>query len=270
MKYFYEKTSDHDFKIGYKVKKNIVSKTIKGESVKVIENPFLGKLFIVNDLIQFIEKYEFVFSEIIAHSIMFSHPKVEKVLFISEFDRGIIKEILKHKTVNELFFISDKEKLQEVFEEHFFKREPSVKIVFDNAKEYIENFQNYFDIIIIDSKNPDFKDKDFLKLVAKSLTKEGMLGIVNGFSKEPTAIKNEFKSLKSLFKYSAFLKSSFNLQVFSNLGIKIYSKKVDVAGITERVLNSRFKHFEGAKKLKYYSPQIHLSSMVIPKFYNIK
>ena len=81
MKYFYEKTSDHDFKIGYKVKKNIVSKTIKGESVKVIENPFLGKLFIVNDLIQFIEKYEFVFSEIIAHSIMsvsYTHLDVYK------------------------------------------------------------------------------------------------------------------------------------------------------------------------------------------------
>ena len=105
---------------------------------------------------------------------MFSHPKVEKVLFISEFDRGIIKEILKHKTVNELFFISDKEKLQEVFEEHFFKREPNVKIVFDNAKEYIENFQNYFDIIIIDSKNPDldvYKRQVFGGYIATLLSK---------------------------------------------------------------------------------------------------
>lgn len=267
MKYFYEKTSEADFKIGYRVKKNIYSKTKNGTKIEVIQNSALGKLFILNGAVHFAENYEFIFSELIAHSIMFSHPKPEKVLLISDFDRGIIKEVIKHKNVNEVYLISNKKELQETFEENFPNLKGSnSKIIFDNPKEYIKNFQNFFDVVIIDS---NVKDKTFLKHVFNSLTKEGMVSITNGFFKEPSAIQKEFKTMKSIFKYETFLKSSFNLQFLSSLGIQICSKKIDVSEITLRILNTRFKQFEEARGLKYYSPEIHLSSMVIPKFYKI-
>ena len=118
MKYFYEKLSGDDYKIGYGIK-NIYSKKNKNNKIEIIENPFLGKLFILNGLIKLIEKYEFVLSEMIAHSVMFSHPKPEKILLISEFDRGIIKEIVKHKSVSEIYFISSNKEAQEAFEDNF-------------------------------------------------------------------------------------------------------------------------------------------------------
>lgn len=274
MKYFYEKLSGDDYKIGYGIKKNIYSKKNKNNKIEIIENPFLGKLFILNGLIKLTEKYEFVLSEMIAHSVMFSHPKPEKILLISEFDRGVIKEIAKHKSVSEIYFISNNKEAQEAFEDNFptlkLKSDPKIKIIFDDPINYIKNFQDYFDVIIVDSNNPDFKNKDFLKSVSKSLTKEGMFELSCPFLKESLAIKNEFKPLKSVFKYETFLKTPMNLQIFSNLGIMLCSKKIDVSEINLRVLATRFKQFKEAKKLQYYSPEIHLSSMIIPKFYKLK
>jgi len=275
MKYFYEKLSEDDYKIGYKVKESVYSKKNKNNKIEIINNPLLGKMFVLNGMIHLIEKYEFIFSEMISHSVMFSHPKPEKVLVISEVDRGVLKEVIKHKNVNEVYFISEDKEAQEALEKNFsafkLKDNSKVKIIFDDPVEYIKNFEDYFDVIIIDSKNPNFKNKDFLKSAVKSLTKEGMISLLSGcFLDDSLNIKNESKLLKTVFRYPTVIKIPSTLQVFSALGVIISSKKINISEINLRTLTTRFKQFREAKNLKYYSPEIHLSSMVIPKFYDIK
>ncbi|MDD4662170.1 MAG: hypothetical protein PHG24_02730 [Candidatus Pacebacteria bacterium] len=273
MKYFYEKLSEDDYKIGYKVKKSIYSKKIKNNKIEVFENPFLGRIFVLNGLIKLVQKYEFALSEMITHSIMFSHPKPEKVLVASDFDRGILKEILKYKNVNEVYFISDNKEAYEIAKKYFpelelkeVSKNEKIKIIFDNSLEYINNFQDYFDIIIIDSEKAEFKAKEFLKSANKALTKEGMLALVSGSLKDSFNIK----AIKTIFRSEIVVRVPSITQIFSELGLILCSKKIDLSEISLRTLMTRFKQFKEAKDLKYYSPEMFLSSMVIPKFYKTK
>lgn len=274
MKYFYEKLVEDSLKIGYKVKKNIYSKKTKNNKIEVVENALLGKIFVLNGEINLIEKYEFAFSEMVAHSIMFSHPKPEKVLLIGEIDRGILKEVARHKNVNEVYFISSNKEAKEVFEKNFsnltLKDDFKIKTVFDNPVEYINNFEDYFDVIIIDSKNADLRKKDFLKSAFRALTKEGMISLVSGSLKNALEVNNGVKLFKTIFRYPTVIRIPSTQEIFSDLGVILASKKINVSEISLRTLISRFKQFKEAKNLKYYSPEIYLSSLVIPKFYNIK
>jgi len=274
MKYFYEKLADDSLKIGYKVKKDIYSKKNKNNKIEVVENALLGKIFVLNSEISLIEKYEFAFSEMVVHSIMFSHPKPEKVLLIGEIDRGILKEIVKHKNVNEIYFISSNKEAKEVFQKHFsnltVKDEVKIKTVFDDSLEYINNFEDYFDVIIIDSKEANLRKKDFLKSAFKALTREGMISLVSGSLKRASDINNEVKLFKTVFRYPTVIRIPSTQEIFSDLGVVLASKKINVSEISLRTLISRFKQFKEAKNLKYYSPEIYLSSLVIPKFYDIK
>ncbi len=273
MKYFYEKLAEDDFRIGYKVKESVYSKKNKNNKIEIIENSLLGKIFILNGLIHLIEKYEFVFSEMMTHSIMFSHPRPEKVLIISEVDRGILKEVVKHKSVNEVYLIEDDKEAHEALRNNFsnleIKDNSKVKIIYDNPLEYIKNFEDYFDVIIIDSKNPDLKNRDFFKSASKSLTKEGMISIFSGYLSNSTEIKDNSKLLKTVFRYPTVVRIPSN-QIFSDFGVILSSKKINISEVNLRTLITRFKQLKETKNLKYYSPDIHLSSMIIPKFYNIK
>jgi len=273
MKYFYEKLAEDSLRIGYKIKKSIYSKKNKKNKIEIIENDLLGKIFVLNGEINLIEKYEFAFSEMVAHSIMFSHPKPERILLIGEIDRGILKEILKHKNVSEAYFISDNKEAKEVFEKNFasltVKNDIKVKYVFDNSVEYINNFEDYFDVVIIDSNNPEFRKKVFLKSVFKALTREGMISLVSGSLKK-ASINSEVKVFKTIFRYPTVIRIPSTQEVFSDLGVILASKKINVSEINLRPLISRFKQFKEAKNLKYYSPEIYLASLVIPKFYEIK
>ena len=273
MKYFYEKLDKDDFRIGYKVKQSVYSKKNKDSKIEIIENSLLGKIFILDGFVHLIEKNEFIFSEMMVHSVMFSHPTSDKVLIISDADRGILKEVIKHKSVNEIYLIEENREAYEALQNNFsnleVKENSKIKIIYDNPIDYIKNFENYFDIIIIDTKNPNLKNRDFFKSVSKSLTKEGMMSLFSGDLNDSTNIKENIKLLKSIFRHSTLLRTPSN-QILSDSGIILSSKKINISEINLRTLTTRFKQFKEAKNLKYYSPDIHLSSMIIPKFYNIK
>lgn len=273
MKYFYEKLSEDDYKIGYKVKKSVYSKKNKNNKIEVFENSSLGKVFVLNGLIKLVQNYEFVLSEMLVHSIMFSHPKPEKVLLASDFDRGLLKEVLKYKNVNEIYFVSDNKEAQEIVKKYFselqlkeISKNEKVKVIFDNPLEYIKNFEDYFDIVIVDSDKPEFKAKDFLKLANKALTKEGMLALLGGNLKDSFGVK----TIKTIFKSEVVVRIPSVIQIFSEIGLILCSKKIDLSEVSLRTLMTRFKQFKEAKDLKYYSPEMFLSSMVVPKFYKTK
>lgn len=276
MKYFHEKLGkDKKYKVGYEIEKKVYSKKIKGKKIEIVDNALLGKIFALDGIIYFIERYEFIYSEMLAHSIMFSHSRPQRVLVISEGDRGVLREVLKHNSLKELYFIAENRNVLEIAEQCFSDLElkkvfknPAVKAVFDDPMEYIKNFEDYFDVVILDSKDPKFRTREFFKDVLKSLTKEGMFSVFSGcFMGEAPNIKNDSKLLKNIFKHTALMKIPSVAQIFSDFGVVLSSKKINISEISERALFTRFKQFKDAKKLKYYTPETYLASMVLPKFY---
>ena len=55
----------------------------------------------LDGVIQITERDEFSYQEMIAHLPLFSHPNPKKVLIIGGGDGGVLREVLKHPSVEE-------------------------------------------------------------------------------------------------------------------------------------------------------------------------
>ena len=274
MKYFYEKDlSKQGYRIGYENKKKLYSKKNKHHKIDVFENAKLGKILALDGNIKVIENYEFIYNEFMAHIPLFSHPNPSRVLIIGGGDGGILKEVLKHEKLKEICLVEEDDNLFKVSKKYFkvlelssSEKDERLKIIKEDILLFLEKYENYFDIVIFDKSNIENIDTSFCKLVHKTLNKEGMFIMkVGSFFEQAKEIKQLNKKFKNVFNNVKTLRT-ISFEDNCDLGIIFASKKVSLE-FNVRTLDIRFKQFKKNSKLRYYSPEIHMSSMVIPKFY---
>jgi spermidine synthase len=90
------------------------------QEIMVIENPQLGKMLILDGIVQLTEKDEFFYHEMITHVAMHAHPNPKKVVVIGGGDGGTSTIRLKRYTLSKLTVKSF------MSPEHFFHQLPAV------------------------------------------------------------------------------------------------------------------------------------------------
>ncbi|HPO50684.1 MAG TPA: spermidine synthase, partial [Spirochaetota bacterium] len=114
----------------YRVKEILYSGESEFQSVKVAVLEGFGRALILDDVVQFTEKEEFIYHETLSHIPMFSHPNPKNVLIIGGGDGGIAREVLKHKSVEKLYIVDLDKKVTDVTKEFF----PSFAEVFKDER----------------------------------------------------------------------------------------------------------------------------------------
>lgn len=84
-----------------KVKKVLHHEKSKYQDVLVFESTDYGTVLVLDNVIQCTERDEFAYQEMITHLAMFSHPNPKKVLVIGGGDGGVLREVIKHDSVEE-------------------------------------------------------------------------------------------------------------------------------------------------------------------------
>ncbi len=157
----------------------------KYQEILVLETPEFGKMLILDGLVQTTERDEFIYHEMLSHPALVIHPKPERVLVIGGGDGGTVREILKHKSVNEVHLCEIDEEVILVSEKYLPSissklRDPKVKIFIEDGNEFLEERKNFYDVIIMDSSDPVgasevlFKES-FYKKVKQSLRHDGIM-----------------------------------------------------------------------------------------------
>jgi spermidine synthase len=155
------------------------------QEIMVIKNPYYGKMLLLDDVVQITERDEFFYHEMLAHVVMHSHPEPRKVIVIGGGDGGVVREVLKHKTVEKAFFVEIDQEVINVSRKFF----PTVSSGIDDARVEIKVMdgadfvlnrkQADIDAIIIDSTDiigfaRSLFTTDFFNNVKNCLTKDGM------------------------------------------------------------------------------------------------
>lgn len=73
----------------------------KHQDVLVFESSDYGTVLVLDHVIQCTERDEFSYQEMITHLAMNSHPSPKKVLVIGGGDGGVLREVVKHASVEE-------------------------------------------------------------------------------------------------------------------------------------------------------------------------
>jgi spermidine synthase len=143
----------------YEIETIHYKKKSKFQEIMIIENNYFGKMLILDGVVQLTEKDEFFYHEMLTHVVMHAHPDPKKIVVIGGGDGGTIREVLKHKSVQKVYFIEIDEEVINV-SKTFFPEIASgvddrrVEIKCMDGAEFLKNCRSDIDVVIVDSTDP--------------------------------------------------------------------------------------------------------------------
>jgi spermidine synthase len=274
MNLWYTEKHTENAGITLQVTKSLFSGKSEFQQLDIVETVEYGRMMLLDGLVMVTERDEFVYHDMITHPALFVHPDPKKVLVIGGGDGGTIREIMKHKGVEEAVLceidglvIEKSIELLPSMACDINGSNPRVKLHVDDGIAYIRDHQDAFDLILVDSTDPigpaeGLFEEDFYRMVSGALKKDG---IMVAQSESPfyhgEIQKNMYRNLRAVFPivemYQAFIPtypSGFWSFAFAS---KEYHPVKDFD--RERAKNRGFY-------TKYYNEDLHLGAFMLPTF----
>jgi spermidine synthase len=265
---FFEKDPYAPIQYVYDVEKILHKSKSPFQEIMVVENPHFGKMLILDGVVQITERDEFFYHEMLVHILLHAHPNPKKVIVIGGGDGGVVREVLKHDSVEKVYFIEIDEEVINVSRKFF----PAVACGVDDKRveikcmdgaEFVKGREGDIDAVIVDSTDiigfaKSLFTVEFFKSVKDSLSDDGMFVSLSEslhFHKEMVIEVQE--ALKLIFPivdlYTAPLATyAGNWWTFSAA-----SKKLELRSMRRKY----------SIDTKYYSDEIHSQAFMPPKMY---
>ena len=156
--WFHDEHTDN-VKLAIRVDYQVFSAQSEIQRIDVLESKEFGKILVVDGDLMLTEKDEFIYHEMISHVPMAVHPQVEKILVIGGGDGGVVRELAKYDTVEQIDVVEADPLLVEVCRKYCPQRacslnDPRVHIYHEDGLRFIRSKSDAYDLIIIDSPNP--------------------------------------------------------------------------------------------------------------------
>ena len=260
------------------IEKIIFKGKSKFQDILIFQNPIYGRILVLDGILQLTEYDEFIYHEMISHSVLFPHKDPQRILIIGGGDGGALREVLKH-SVEKVHLVEMDKTMINLAKTHLrFVSQNSfsderVKVFIERGEKFLKNTKEKYDIIIVDSLN--FGEKNslalfslkFYKRAFKILTKEGILITLGAsFLDFENFVKKIFLRLKKIFPKVFILRfcvPSFHCGEYCFL---IGSKKID---LKKAKIEKKFEKFKKKSSLKYFSPEIFKASLTLPKIFKL-
>ncbi|KAK3876877.1 hypothetical protein Pcinc_018373 [Petrolisthes cinctipes] len=148
-----------------KVNKVLLDTHSKFQHIQVFESSHYGKVLSLDGAIQFTERDEASYQEMITFLPINCHPAPKKVLVVGGGDGGVVRELARHPGVEQVIQCEIDDQVVEACKTHV----PSLGCGFSNPKltlytgdgaEFLKTTTEKFDIIITDASDPVVSGED--------------------------------------------------------------------------------------------------------------
>ena len=159
MNFWFSENHTPNVKISIRVDRQLYSGKSEFQRIDVFDSPEFGRFLTLDGYMMMTEKDEFIYHEMITHVPMAVHPQVEKILVIGGGDGGVVRELAKYDTVEQIDVVEADPLLVEVCRKYFPQmacslNDPRVHIYHEDGLRFIRSKSDAYDLIIIDSPNP--------------------------------------------------------------------------------------------------------------------
>lgn len=265
---------DSETKVGLKIKANLYSDKSPHQKIEIFDTFSFGRILVLDGIFQTSEKDEFIYHEMLCHLPMFYHSSPKKVLIIGGGDGGSLEEILKHP-IEKVWMVEIDEKVIEVSKKYLSSiskgafKSNRAEVIVEDGLEFVKKYKNFFDVIILDLSDPFGPAQKLISLnfynnVKKALKKNGIVSVQSGsLTVQLELVAIIYQRLKKIFPFvivhracvPLYQAGEYSFTSASNLNLE----KLNLAKI-KREFNKL------SLKTKYYSPEIHQSSRILPPF----
>ncbi len=265
-----------DINYGFKVSKVLVPETDTGyQKMMILETERLGRVLVLDNIVQLTEEDEGIYHEWIVHWPMFSLLKPAKnVLIIGGGDGGVAREVLKHKSVKSVTMVEIdrmvidkcKEFMPSVSEDIW--DDKRLRLVIGDGAQAIKSMKGKCDIVIIDSPDPIGPAKslfstDFYQSVYDALADGGIaIHQTGSLILQPSECPGSWRQSERTFDDVRVIQFSNVSYIGGPFSLTAGSKSRKV--FPKAGQNARKAYKTSGIKCSWYSPDI--SAVVYPEF----
>jgi spermidine synthase len=182
-----ERDETKGFGVTYRVLDTLHTEQSPFQRIDVVRTQAMGRMLLLDGCIMTTEKDETTYHEVISHTPLFALPRpARRVLIVGGGDGGVIREVLKHPSVEEVVLCEIDERVVRVSQEHLpgiasKVEDPRVTLKFEDAVAYVAQAADAtFDVVIVDSTDPvsigeGLFTRAFYGNVRRILTEDGIM-----------------------------------------------------------------------------------------------
>lgn len=247
----------------------------------IFSNEQFGRVMALDGVIQTTEKDEFIYHEMLTHVPLFAHGNAKRVLIIGGGDGGILREVLRHKSVEHVTMVEIDQAVVDMCKKYFPAHsdgafdDDRVNLVIDDGVDFVVNnstAQNgdKFDVIISDSTDPEgpgevlFSSR-FYQGCKNSLTEGGILATQNGVSfMQISELETTYQRFDGLFDDRWFYAAPVPTYIGGIMTLAWGTDNQELRNQSTEDIRERFT--KANMKTRYYNPEIHVASFALPQY----
>jgi len=261
---------------GFEIKRTLFQAKSPYQDIAIYENDALGRVLVLDGVVQITEADEFIYQEMMAHVPLFSHNNPENILIIGGGDGGILREVLRHNTIKKAVMTDIDQMVINACVEHMpsinnagaVYNDPRAELVVGDASEYVKSTDIKFDVVIVDSTDPigpgeKLFSHEFYKDLSNILNENAFVSTQGGVPIfQPGEAANTISCLQSsgikANCYIAAIPTYYGGYMTLGFGAKAHDwQQPSLEFLKERFSKADFT-------TKHYSPAMHISSFVLP------
>jgi spermidine synthase len=265
------------FRMSYAVKRVIHETQTEHQHLVLFEHRTFGKMLMLDGATQVTSRDEFVYHEMMTHVPILAHGRARELLIVGGGDCGIAEEVLKHKSIKRVTQVEIDASVIAFAKKHFPEFTKPVfadrrfESVIDDGMKYVGETDRRFDIIIVDSTDPQgpgavLFTKEFYARCKRCLNKGGILVTQNGVpflqSGELAATVRHFGGL---FKDASCYVAAIPTYVGGHMAMGFASDNASLRRTSETVIAARYRK-AGRFQTKYWTPAVHRAAFALPRF----
>lgn len=258
-------------KFSLKVTNLLVNGRSQFQDFIVFDSETFGRVLVLDGVVQYTERDEFSYQEMITHIPCFAHGAPKSVLIIGGGDGGVLREVLKHPSVERVDKCEIDVGVVNVAKKFFPTNaaafnDPRFTLIVDDAAKYLQYTTQKYDVIISDSSDPvgpaeTLFSSSFFESLRNVLNPGGVICTqAECLWIDLDLIEKLVKDTKALFPVVKYAFTTIPTYPSGQIGFLVLSNDASVdPTVASRPAPSEWN-------LKYYSDRVHSAAFVLPEF----
>jgi spermidine synthase len=247
------------------------------QDLVLFDHRHFGRVLMLDGAIQLTSADEFIYHEMMSHVPILAHGRAREVLIVGGGDCGIAEEALKHPSIARLTQVEIDAAVVDFAQAHFPElagpalADKRFELVIDDGMNYVAATARRFDVIIVDSTDPQgpgatLFTREFYAAVKRCLAPGGVLVTQNGVPfLQPAELVAAVGHLRDLFADAGCYVAAVPSYVGGHLAMGWASDSKRLRRASVKTIAARYRQ-AGGFATRYWTPDVHAAAFALPRY----
>ena len=249
------------------------------QMVEVLDSELFGRSLVLDGKTQSTERDEHIYHETLVHPAMFCHPGPKQVFIGGGGEGGTLREAMAHKSVERVTMVDLDPEVVELCRKYLPNHhrgsfdDPRTNLLHEDARGYLENTADFYDVIILDLVDPLeggtaalLYTQEFYAIAKARLNPGGVLVTQSGpagLLSYTECFTTIFNTLGTLFSHTKA--AQVHIPAFQTLWGFTIASDTPFPETTEDYLDAALAS-RLSNPMKYYDGESHRNMFALSKF----